>query len=106
MSPYRKWLFRLIALVVMPLLLLLVAGGLLETGLRIGGYGYDTSFFRSISVNGHEYLLNNENFCQRFFPPQLVRWPDPFKIDAVKPPDTIRIFIFGESAAMGDPQPA
>jgi tetratricopeptide (TPR) repeat protein len=51
-------------------------------------------------------LLNHEAFCQRFFPPQLVRWPDPFNMAAVKPPDTIRIFVFGESAAMGDPQPA
>ena len=106
LSPRRKWLFRLTALVIMPLLLVILLGGLTEISLRLAGYGYDTSFFRPVQIDGRKYLLSNEKFCQRFFPPQLIRWPDPFKMAAVKPPDTIRIFIFGESAAMGDPQPA
>ncbi len=90
----------------MPLLLCLVLFALVEIGLRIGGYGYDTGFFRSVQVGGQEYFINNEKFSQRFFPPQLARWPDPFIFPAIKPADTIRIFIFGESAAMGDPQPS
>jgi tetratricopeptide (TPR) repeat protein len=106
LSPRRKWLFRFIALMVMPLLLTVLLGALMEVALRIGGYGYATNFFRSIRVGGQEYFLNNEKFSQRFFPPQLARWPDPFIFSAKKPPDTVRIFIFGESAAMGDPQPA
>src|ERR1039458_6397625 len=106
LSPRRKWLFRFFALVVMPVLLIVLVAALLEIGLRLGGYGYDTHFFRSIRVGGQEYFLNNEEFTQCFFPEQLSRWPDPFKMPAVKSPDTIRIFIFGESAAMGDPQPA
>jgi tetratricopeptide (TPR) repeat protein len=104
--PRHKWLFRFTALVVMPLLLIVLLGGLMEIALRIGGYGYDTGFFRSIRVGDQEYFLNNEKFSQRFFPPQLARWPDPFIFPATKPSDTVRIFIFGESAAMGDPQPA
>ena len=106
LSPRRKWLFRLFALVVMPLLLTLLLAAVVETGLRLGGYGFDTRFFRSIHIGGQEYFLNNEKFIQRFFPPQLARWPDSFIFPAVKPPDTIRVFVFGESAAMGDPQPA
>ena len=106
LSPRRKWWFRFSALVVLPMVLLAIVAALLEIGLRIGGYGYDTRFFRSIRVGGQEYFLNNEKFSQRFFPAQLARWPDPFKMPAVKSPDTVRIFIFGESAAMGDPQPA
>ncbi len=106
LSPRRKWLFRFIALIVLPLLLLGLLAALVEIGLRVGGYGFDTRFFRSIQKNGQEYFLNNEKFIQRFFPAQLARWPDPFCFPAIKPPDTIRIFIFGESAAMGDPQPA
>ena len=102
LSPARKWLFRLIALVVLPLLLL---GGA-EAALRLVGYGYPTGFFKRIRVGQQEYLINNENFSLRFFPPQLARWPDPFMFPATKAPDTVRIFIFGESAAMGDPQPA
>jgi tetratricopeptide (TPR) repeat protein len=105
-TPRHKWLFRFTALVVMPLLLIVLLGGLMEIALRIGGYGYDTSFFRSIRIGDQEYFLNNEKFSQRFFPPQLARWPDPFIFPATKPSDTVRIFIFGESAAMGDPQPA
>ena len=102
LSAGRKWLFRFIALVVLPLLLL---GGV-EAGLRLAGYGYPTGFFKKIRIGDKNYFINNENFTLRFFPPQLARWPDPFLFPATKPPDTVRIFIFGESAAMGDPQPA
>ena len=102
LSPGRKWLFRFIALVVVPLLLV---GGA-EAGLRLAGYGFPTGFFKKYYRDGKEYFINNENFTLRFFPPQLARWPDPFLLPAAKSPDTIRIFIFGESAAMGDPQPS
>jgi len=102
LSPRRQWLFRLLALLVVPLVLL---GGL-EVALRLAGYGHATGFFKKIHRDGKDYFINNENFTLRFFPPQLVRWPEPFLMPAVKSPDTIRIFILGESAAMGDPQPA
>jgi tetratricopeptide (TPR) repeat protein len=102
LSPRRKWLFRFIALCIVPLLLL---GGL-EAALRLAGYGYPTSFFKKIHRDGKDYFINNKNFTLRFFPPQLARWPGPFLFPAVRSPDTVRIFIFGESAAMGDPQPA
>ena len=35
-----------------------------------------------------------------------MRWAGPILMDADKPPDTCRIFILGESAAQGDPEPA
>ena len=101
MSPRRKWLFRLIALVVLPLLFL---GGL-EVVLRLAGYGYATGFFEKIRVGGKGLLVNNENFSLRFFPPQLARWPGPVMMEAKKPADTYRIFILGESAARGEPEP-
>jgi tetratricopeptide (TPR) repeat protein len=106
LAPRRKWLFRFLALIVLPVLLCVLLFAVVEIGLRIGGYGFDTGFFKPIRVDGREYFINNENFTLRFFPAQLARWPDPFLFPAIKPPDTIRIFIFGESAAMGDPQPA
>jgi len=102
LSPGRKWLFRLLALVVLPLLLL---GGL-EMALRLSGFGYSPDFFKTLRKGGTNCLVNNPDFSLRFFPPPLARWPDPFLFPAAKPPDTVRIFIFGESAAMGDPQPA
>ncbi len=97
----RLWLFRLVALL-LPVLLL----GLVEIGLRLGDYGYATSFFRKTRIGGQDYFVNNDTFTLRFFPPELARWPGTLMIPATKPPDTTRIFIFGESAAMGDPQPA
>jgi tetratricopeptide (TPR) repeat protein len=98
----RKWLFRLIALVLVPLM----AFGGLEAALRLAGYGYRTSFFERIRIGQREFLVNNENFSLRFFPPQLMRWPGPIRMDARKSTDTYRIFILGESAAQGDPEPA
>lgn len=95
------WLFRTVALL-LPVLLL--GGG--EIGLRLGGYGYTTSFFRKTRVGEQEFLVNNDTFSLRFFPPELARWPGTLMFPAIKPPGTTRIFIFGESAAMGDPQPA
>jgi tetratricopeptide (TPR) repeat protein len=102
LSPAKRWLFRIILLLVLPAALL---GGL-EAGLRLAGYGYSPDFFKKIQRDGKDYYINNENFTLSFFPPQLARWPDPFIFPAQKAPDTIRVFIFGESAAMGDPQPA
>jgi tetratricopeptide (TPR) repeat protein len=95
-------MFRLAAVVVIPLLAL----GLGEGILRLAGYGYDTSLFEVQRVHGQDYFMNNERFSERFFPPELARWPSPIMMPVVKAPRTFRIFIMGESAAQGDPQPA
>ncbi len=101
-APGRKWLFRLVALVVIPLVLL---GGT-EIGLRLAGYGYDPELFKKITINGEQFYVNNESFGLRFFPPQLTRGLGPIRFPVQKPAGTYRIFILGESAAMGDPEPA
>jgi tetratricopeptide (TPR) repeat protein len=101
-TPRRKWLFRIAALAIIPLLTLAV----LETVLRVAGYGYPTGLFEKVRLDGRDYLLNNEKFSLRFFPPELSRWPNPLMIEPVKPAGTCRIFIFGESAAQGDPEPS
>lgn len=102
LSPGRKWLFRLIALSLPILALCLV-----EIGLRLGGYGYDPAFLKvERDAAGQKWLINNDQFTRRFFPPELARWPGTLKIAVDKPADVKRIFIFGESAAMGDPQPS
>jgi len=97
----QRWWFRILALF-SPLLLLLMA----EAGLRLAGYGYPTSFFLEKRHDGRALLAENPKFGWRFFPPTLARTPLPFSLAAVKPPGTIRIFVFGGSAAMGDPEPA
>jgi tetratricopeptide (TPR) repeat protein len=101
-SPARKWLFRLISLVIVPLVLLAIV----ETGLRMAGYGYDPALFKKITIGNDEYYVNNETFSLRFFPPQLARSLGPIRMPVKKAAGTYRIFILGESAAMGDPEPA
>ncbi len=100
--PGRQWIFRVAAFLVIPLLAL----ALLEAALRLSGYGYPTSLFEKVRLGGADFLLNNEKFSLRFFPPRLSRWPSPLMIEPVKPAGACRIFIFGESAAQGDPEPA
>lgn len=51
-------------------------------------------------------LTDNPRFGWRFFPRAVARAPRPLFLAAQKPPGTVRIFVFGESAAMGDPEPA
>jgi tetratricopeptide (TPR) repeat protein len=97
----RKWVYRLMAMVLVPLLVL----GTLEAALRLFGYGYPTSFFLPARINGQDYYVSNDRFGYRFFPPALARTPVPLRMAAKKPAKTYRIFVFGESAAMGDPDP-
>jgi tetratricopeptide (TPR) repeat protein len=49
--------------------------------------------------------VTNPGFTVRFFGPERARQPEPFVLRRPKGGDTIRIFVFGESAAFGDPAP-
>ncbi len=98
---HRLWLFRFCAAILIPL----VAIGGLDLGLRLFGYGYPTSFFLRQEISGQAYYVPNDEFGYRFFPRSLARTPAPQRMAAKKSPDTYRIFVFGESAAMGDPDP-
>lgn len=93
---------RLMAATLVPLFLL----GMLEVGLRVAGYGYSTSYWRPSEIDGQDYLVPNHKFTYRFFPPALARSPLLTRILAEKPPHVYRVFLFGESAAWGDPEPA
>jgi tetratricopeptide (TPR) repeat protein len=97
----RLWLFRIFA----PVVILLLVIGALELVLRLCGYGYPTSFFLNTKIGGKDYYVPNDRFGYRFFPPALARTPVPTRMAVKKPANTYRIFVFGESAAMGDPDP-
>ncbi|HEV2434461.1 MAG TPA: tetratricopeptide repeat protein [Verrucomicrobiae bacterium] len=84
---------------------LAVLGGL-DLGLRWFGYGYPADFFLRYKINGQAYYVPNDEFGYRFFPRSLARTPAPQRMAAKKSPGTYRIFVFGESAAMGDPDPS
>jgi tetratricopeptide (TPR) repeat protein len=91
----------LILLIGMPLGLLLG----LEGALRVAGYGYPTSFFLSHEVKGKPAWVNNAQFGLRFFPRAVNRNPPPLALPKLKPPGQTRVFVFGESAALGVPAP-
>jgi tetratricopeptide (TPR) repeat protein len=98
----RLWWFRFCAAILVPLAII---GGL-EFGLRLSGYGYPTSFFLQTKISGQDYYVPNDLFAYRFFPPALARTPAPQRMAVKKSTHTYRIFVFGESAAMGDPDPS
>jgi tetratricopeptide (TPR) repeat protein len=97
----RLWCFRCLTL-----LLPLIALGLLEFGLRLAGYGQPTAFFLKTQRDGQTLLTENPRFGWRFFPRATARTPRPLYLEERKPPGVVRIFVFGESAAFGDPAPA
>jgi tetratricopeptide (TPR) repeat protein len=97
----RLWVYRGVVGLGFPLAFFL----LLEGSLRLAGIGYPTSFLLRERVHDGEVLEQNDRFAWRFFGPDLARQPFPLRIQDPKPSDTVRIFVFGESAALGDPQP-
>jgi tetratricopeptide (TPR) repeat protein len=96
-AAWRRRVFVLIALLI-PVVLL----GAVEVTLRLAGVGRPSSFFLR---DGDRYV-SNPRFGWRFFPPALARTPLPIAFSVPKPPRTYRVFVFGESAAMGIPEPA
>ena len=97
----RRFLFALLAIFIVPFLAL----ALLELILRLSGFGYPTSFLLKEKQGAVTYLVDNDKFGWRFFPKQLARSPATLKFPAQKAAGTIRVFVFGESAALGDPKP-
>jgi lysophospholipase L1-like esterase len=79
---------------------------LVECGLRLGGYGGDTSAFISAPLIGAQYLAPNANVARRYFPEEKQP-PSPPRdaFLAQKPSHSMRIFVLGESSAAGFPYP-
>jgi tetratricopeptide (TPR) repeat protein len=96
------WRYRLTAMVLGPVL----AFALLETALRVAGFGYPSSFLLPEVMNGKRFYAQNNQFGRRFFGAQRTRRPHPLYIAQPKPSGVVRIFVLGESAAYGDPYPA
>ena len=81
------------------LLLLLAA----EAGLRLAGFGHPSSFF----VDEPDGVTHSNHYFGRlYYPPELVRGAYPSRFATEKPPGTKRLFVLGESAAAGYPEPA
>ena len=99
---WRMWVTRIAAAVLMPAVLL----GLVEGGLRLFGVGFPTDVTIPCTVQGRAASCYNLFFPAPFFPPGMIKTPQAYAIPATKPQGTFRIFVLGESAAMGDPDPA
>jgi tetratricopeptide (TPR) repeat protein len=97
----KTWIFRLLAIVGVPLLLF----GSIEAVLRLTGVGYDSAFLVRDEMDPTK-VRNNPSFGWSFFPKALSRTSQPLRITEHKPADATRILIVGGSAAMGDPEPA
>ena len=100
LSRGRRWAFRFVLVVLIPILLLV----LLEGALRLFGVGYPTSFF--VRIPGAEVYTSNPQFGRRFFSRALNRTPLPPRLPEQKGPNTYRIFVLGGSAAQGVPDPS
>jgi hypothetical protein len=101
-SSRRLWVFRAIAVLIIPALLIL----LLEFGLRLVGYGYRPEAIIKYKVDGKEVCCDNPRFGWRFFPKSIAREFTPFTFTEDKPDNTYRIFVLGASAAQGVPYPS
>jgi len=98
----RYWAPRIASAILVPLLLLVA----IEAGLRLFGVGYSTDLTVPCTAQGRAASCYNLFFPAPFFPPGMIKTPQAYAIPAEKPPGTYRIFVLGESAAMGDPDPA
>jgi len=88
--------------VLIPVVLLVVS----EVILRICGFGFSANPTRPCTDRGIPAYCDDQFFTAPFFPPGMSRTPRPYAIPAKKLAGTYRIFVLGESAAMGDPDPS
>ncbi len=82
-----------------PIVFLLI----LELGLRLFNYGYPVQLVLKDSIGKDEVYRYNHKFAWRFFDPSIARSGEHFFFPAKKSENTFRIFVFGASAAFGDP---
>jgi tetratricopeptide (TPR) repeat protein len=94
-----RWLARGLLALGAPLVLLLGTEGVL----RISGYGASTDLFIPDATPG--FYRTNPHFTSSYFPPQFDITPLNFRIARTKEAGHVRIFVLGESAVRGTPEP-
>ncbi|MBL9176099.1 MAG: tetratricopeptide repeat protein [Verrucomicrobiales bacterium] len=98
----RRIGFRLAA-ILLPLAIVFA----LEWGLRLSGRYQSTSFWIPHGDSGT--WMPNPAFAARFVGPSMARMPRSGLVqpaNSTGPDSPLRILVFGESAALGDPEPA
>ena len=81
----------------------LVFFALLEGGLQLAGFGRNIDFFIPDGPPG--IYRTNPRFTELFFPASFGLKPLNFRLPRAKPAGSFRVFVLGESAAMGVPEP-
>ena len=97
----RRWILQAAAAVFLPVLVLVIV----EVSLRIARVGFSTSLLVPCTVKGVPASCYNLFFATPYFPAGMVQTPRLYSIPKTKAPGTYRIFVLGESAAMGDQFP-
>ncbi|MDQ8185788.1 tetratricopeptide repeat protein [Pelagicoccus sp. SDUM812002] len=97
----RVWFFKLTLVVLAPLVFFVG----LELSLRLFGFGRDTRFFVPDEELGGSIYRTNPRYTELFFPASFGLKPFNFRIDRKKSAGVKRVFLVGESAAMGVPEP-
>src|SRR5450631_148324 len=98
----RSYWPQIATAILVPVLLLV----LIEGALRRFGVGFPTELTVPCTLRGKPAACYNLFFPAPFFPPGMIKTPQAYAIPTEKPQGTFRIFVLGESAAMGDPDPA
>jgi tetratricopeptide (TPR) repeat protein len=96
----RDTLANLALALAAPALVLLLLNGMLA----VAGYGTPTAFFIPAEPPYQQVRLANPDFALQFVPRSLSRGAQPIALQP-KRGDSIRVFVLGESAAAGDPEP-
>jgi len=99
---WKYWAPRLATAILVPLLLLALTEGVL----RFFNVGFSTDLMTACTVSGRPSSCYNLFFAAPYFPPGMIKAPQFYSVPNVKTPGTYRIYVLGESAAMGDPDPA
>ncbi len=97
--PASSLLPRLLLLFAAPAVFLVA----LEGALRLSGYGSATAFF--IPDESPGFYRTNPAFTSPFIPASFGIAPLNFRIRRHKEPGALRVFVLGESAAQGVPEP-
>ena len=97
-----KTIAPLVTAVLVPVLIFAIG----ELALTAAGSGHSASVVRPCKIEGSAAYCDNQDFTSVVFPAGVTRPPSPFAFAAAKDRNTYRIFVLGESAAYGDPDPA
>ncbi len=99
-SGVSPWPLRLVLLVGAPLIFF----GLLEGTLRLAGFGTSPDFFIPDETQPGFYCTN-PTFTKSFLPAHFGIRPLNFRLKKTKEANSVRVFVLGESAAQGTPEP-